>query len=54
MLDPSDVTAFGGEGEATEPRDVADLLQEFHGGFLPTGPGYPARRADNGLSGAAL
>jgi hypothetical protein len=36
-VDPADEAAFGWQGQA---RDVANFVEELHGGFLPMAHGF--------------
>jgi hypothetical protein len=36
-FDPAGVAAVGFQGEPAQTGDVADLVEELHGGFLPRG-----------------
>jgi hypothetical protein len=43
LFNPADVAAFRFQGQAAETGDVADFIEQLHGGFLPAGADYPGR-----------
>jgi hypothetical protein len=51
LFDPADVAALGWESQAAEAGDVANLVGQLHGGFLPQGPVITAAGTDNRLPG---
>ena len=54
LFDPSDVGAFGFQGEAAQAGDVTDLVEQSHGGILPMRVCYRRTRAGNPLPAPAL